>query len=210
MKKKLLLSAVLAFTSAFGAEPKILTFSGSTRSDSLNTKLMHEAKGIAEQMGAEVNVIDLKDYPMPFYDADLEANEGLPIHARRLRALMIESNAIIIASPEYNSSIPAVLKNALDWASRGADGKPSRDAFKGKKFAIMSASPSSIGGARGLVHLQAIIENVGGEVIKPNVSVAQAHNAFDAKGVLATSLKQELTAQMRQLIPPAAITVQSK
>lgn len=207
MKNKILLSAALALTSTLGAEPTVLALSGSTRTGSLNTKLVQEAKGIAEQMGAKVTIIDLKDYPMPFYDADLEAKEGLPDNAKRLRNLMIESDAIIIASPEYNSSIPAVLKNALDWASRGADGKPSRDAFKGKKFAIMSASPGSIGGARALVHLQAIIENVGGEVIKPNVSVAQAHNAFDAKGVLAASFKQELTVQMGQLLPSATVAV---
>lgn len=207
MKNKLLLSAALALTSTLGAEPKVLAFSGSTRTDSLNTKLVQEATGIAKQMGAKITVIDLKDYPMPFYDADLEAKEGLPANAKRLRTLMIESDAIIIASPEYNSSIPAVLKNALDWASRGADGKPSRDAFKGKKFAIMSASPGGIGGARGLVHLQAIIENVGGEVVNPNVSIAQAHNAFDARGVLAASFKNELTMQMHQLLPSATVAV---
>jgi NAD(P)H-dependent FMN reductase len=106
----------------------------------------------------------------------------MPESAKRLRACMIDSDVILIASPEYNGSIPAVLKNTLDWASRSEKGGSAKgDAFKGKKFAIMSASPGSRGGKRGLVHLRAIIEDIGGTVIPEELSIASAHEYFSNK-----------------------------
>lgn len=160
------------------AEVKVLAFAGSTRADSYNKKLVQDATAMARQMGAKVTVIQLNDYPMPFYDADLEKKKGMPKYAQRLRKLMVDSDAIIIASPEYNSSIPGVLKNALDWASRSEDDGSSREAFKGKKFAIMSASPGKSGGSRGLKHLRAIIEDVGGIVVQEQVTIPYAHEYF--------------------------------
>lgn len=156
---------------------KILAFAGSTRTDSYNKRLAGDAAELARQLGATVTLIDLKDYPMPLYDADLEI-QGMPDHAKRLRTLMIESDAILIASPEYNSSIPAVLKNALDWASRNETGGPSREAYQGKRFALMSASPGKFGGSRGLVHLSRIIEALGGEIVPTQVSIPEAHHYF--------------------------------
>lgn len=183
------------------AETKVLAFSGSTREDSFNKKLVQEAAKMAQQMGATVKVIDLRDYPLPHYDGDLEVKEGMPENAKRLRQLMIESQAIIIASPEYNSSVSSTLKNVLDWASRNEEGKSSREAFKGKKFAIMSTSPGKGGGARGLVHLRAIIEDVGGEVVKQQVTVPQAHSAFNAQGVLENpELKEQLKQEIQQIV----------
>ncbi len=158
------------------AQMNILVFAGSTREGSYNKKLSKEAAEIARRLGANVTWIDLKDYPMPFYDADVEA-KGMPKNAKKLRDLMVANDMIVIASPEYNASIPAVLKNAIDWASR-SDGNASRSAFKGKKFALLSASPGKGGGARGLVHLKAIIEDVGGVVVSEQVSVPSAHAAF--------------------------------
>lgn len=199
--KQILLLVCLAFFAPAMAETKVLAFAGSTRQDSSNKKLVKEAAAIAMQMGASVKVIDLKDYPMPLYDADLEASQKMPENAKRLRQLMISCDAVIIASPEYNGSISAVLKNALDWASRNENGQSSRDAFKGKKFALVSASPGGGGGARALVHLRAIIENVGGEVIPLQVSVPNAYTAFDANGSLQNpALKKELQQEMRQLL----------
>lgn len=196
----------LTLASSLCAETKILAFAGSTREDSCNKKLVREAAGIARQMGATVTLIDLKDYPIPFYDADLETKEGMTPNAKRLRALMIESNAIIIASPEYNGSIPGLLKNALDWASRNEQGNPSRDAYSGKKFAIMSASPGSGGGARALAHLRTIIQNIGGEVIPEQVTVANCNGAFNAQGHLENpALKQALQAEIQQLLPAKTI-----
>jgi len=176
----ILISLLLSTT--LTAESKVLAFAGSTRHDSYNKKLVHEAASIAKQMGAAVTVLDLNDYPIPLYDEDLESTHGMPLNAKRIRDLMIESQAIIIASPEYNASIPAVLKNVIDWASRDEASQSSRAAFKGKKFAIMSASPSPLGGKNALVDLKAIIEAVGGEVVQVQTCIPDAYNAFDAAG----------------------------
>jgi chromate reductase len=177
--RKALLTALLVIASLpLMAEVKVLAFSGSTRTGSYNKMLVEDAAKIARQMGATVTVIDLKDYPMPFYDADLEKKDGLPANARKLRNLMADNDAIIIASPEYNHSVSAVLKNALDWASRSDSQAPSRSAFKGKKFAIMSASPGKGGGARALPHLRSIIEDVGGTVVKTQVTIPNAQTYF--------------------------------
>lgn len=195
---------VLIFSMIFSiplmAEMKILAFSGSTRADSCNKKLVLEAAEIARKMGATVTVIDLKDFLIPLYDADLEAKQGMPSQAKRLRQMMVGSDAVIIASPEYNASISAVLKNVLDWTSR-SNGSYSADAYEGKKFAIMSASPGQGGGARGLVHVRAIIEAIGGNVIQKQVSIPNAYKAFDAKGRLENaSIKQELQQEIQQLL----------
>lgn len=175
------------------AEVSVLAFSGSTRKDSVNKKLVIEAANLARQKGANVTMIDLKDYPIPLYDGDLEAKEGMPQKAKQLQQLMIQNQVIIIASPEYNASVSGVLKNAIDWVSRSENGGSSQEAFKGKKFVIMSASPSLGGGARGLKHLRTIIESVGGTVVSDQVVVPDAYQAFDQQGQLKNpKLKLEL------------------
>lgn len=200
MLKKCLI-ACLALMMPLMAEVKVLAFAGSTRKDSFNKKLVQQAAEIARQKGAQVTVIDLKDYPLPLYDGDLEAEKGLPPSAKKLRDLMIKSDAIIIASPEHNASISAVLKNTLDWTSRGEKAEYSPEAYQGKKFAIMSASPGKFGGVRGLAHLRAIIEGVGGDVIKTQVSVPEAHKAFDAKGnLISGELKKKLEEEIQDLL----------
>lgn len=154
-------------------------------------------------MGAEVTVVDLKDYPMPFYDGDLEMREGVPDKAKQFRNLMIQNDLILIASPEYNGSLSAVLKNAIDWASRSEAKSYSLDAFKGKKFILLSASPGSSGGARGLVHVKAILENLGGSVIPQQVTVSDGYNAFDDQGKLKNpEVKKELSQLLREAIQP--------
>lgn len=178
------LTAILAyFLPSHADETRILAFAGSTSSSSINKQLVEQAAQAARELGAKVKVIDLKDYPIPFYDADLEIAEGLPKNAKQIRDLMIQSDAIIIASPEYNGSVPAVLKNLIDWLSRGEEGGLSKDAFDGKRFAIMSASPGKLGGARGLIHLQNILENLGGEIALKKVSVPNAYEngVFETK-----------------------------
>lgn len=182
------------------AETHVLAFAGSTRSDSVNKKLIHEAAEIARQQGATVKVIDLKDYPMPFYDADSEAKEGMPFHAKQFRDLLLQNQVIIIASPEYNGSLSGVLKNAIDWASRSESSKPSTDAFKGKKFVIMSASPGGGGGFNGLVHLRAILGNIGGVVVAQQLTIPYAYAAFDQLGHLKNAQEKE---ELRQLITQA-------
>lgn len=182
----------LVATAPIFSEIKVVAFSGSSREGSYNKKLIAEAVDIAKEMGASVTFIDLKDYPMPFYDADLEKTEGMPESAQKLRKLMIESDAIIIASPEYNHSIPAVLKNALDWASRTETGEFSYDAFKGKQFALMSASPGKKGGEKGLVHLRDIIEDLKGDVVPLQVCVGKAYEANLKDPSIALPLKEEI------------------
>src|SRR6185295_2879266 len=101
-------------------QPKILAFAGSMRKDSFNKKLIRVAAEGARSAGAEVTLIDLKDFPLPVYDGDLEAAEGLPAGAKKLKELFLQNQGLLIASPEYNSSIPGTLKNAIDWVSRPA------------------------------------------------------------------------------------------
>jgi chromate reductase, NAD(P)H dehydrogenase (quinone) len=145
-------------------------------------------------------VIDLREYPIPFYDADMEAEEGMPSKAKQLQELMIQSDVILIASPEYNRSIPAVLKNVLDWTSRKEGGGDSHEAYEGKIFAIMSASPGKRGGSGGLMHLRTIIEDIHGKVIANQVTVPNAYNAFDEQNQLKNP---QLKMELRQLVQQA-------
>lgn len=194
--KKLLVSALLLLGSTLSAT-QVLVFAGSLRTGSYNKLLAQEAAEMAREEGADVLFIDLKDFPMPFYDADVEAIEGLPQNVKKLRDLMLASDAVIIASPQYNESVSSVLKNALDWASRGENGQASKAAFKEKKFAIMSASPRKKGGAKGLAHLRLILGDCGADVIEPEVSIRFADKAFDEQGHL---IDPESAALLRQEI----------
>ena len=163
---------------------KILAFAGSARRESFNKKLVRVAAEEARQAGAEVTVLDLADLPLPIFDQDLEAAEGLPENARKLKALMIEHDGFLISSPEYNSSVTGLLKNAIDWASRREEGEKPLAAFSGKAVALMSASPGRLGGLRGLVHVRAILGNLGMLVLPRQVAVGGAHEAFDEDGSL--------------------------
>lgn len=170
------------------AAPRILAFAGSARRDSFNRKLVAVVAQGARDAGAEVTEIDLGELPMPIYDQDLEAAEGLPAEAKRFKALLREHHGLLIASPEFNSSITPLLKNCLDWASRSeeGDGKP-LVAYKGKVAALVSASPGRLGGLRGLVHVRSILQNIGVMVIPDQLAVSHAHQAFSADGQLADS-----------------------
>lgn len=165
--------------------PKILAFAGSTRTESYNKKLIRIAVDAAKSTGAEVTLIDLRDYPLPLFDGDLEDSEGLPENAKKLKVLFNSHDALLISAPEYNSSITGVLKNTLDWVSREAtdDEPPLRD-FKGKVATLLSASPGALGGMRGLVHLRAMLGNIGVIVLPEQVSLPKAHEAFDDAGKL--------------------------
>ena len=171
-------------------KPRILAFAGSTRKDSYNEKLARIAAKAAEECGAEVTLVDLKDLPMPLFDEDLEQEAGMPESAAKLKALMVEHDAFLIASPEYNSSITAVLKNAIDWVSRPVPNEPSLVAFKGKTAVLMSASPGNLGGLRGLVHLRAILGNIGVLVLPDQIAVSKAYEAFDNDGNLKDAKQQ--------------------
>lgn len=195
-KSFLLILCVFSATAA-NAQTKVLSFAGSSRNDSVNKKLAIEAARIAGELGAEVKFIDLKDYPIPIYNEDFEAANGMPENARSVQRQMAESQVILIASPEYNSSLPALLKNTLDWASRSETNGATREAFKGKKFVIMSAVPGNGLKVKGLDHLRTIIEAIGGTVLPYQIIVPNAYDAFDDKGMLKD---QKLSIHLKQVV----------
>jgi len=169
---------------------KILAFAGSTRRDSFNDRLVRVAAAAARSVGAEVTHVSLRDDPMPLYDGDLESAEGMPDSARRFRQLLVEHDGFLMACPEYNSSVTGVWKNAIDWASRPVDGEGVAAVFGGKVAALTAASPGALGGLRGLVHVRAILGNLGVHVLPGQLAVPKAHEAFDDDG----NLKDERTA----------------
>ena len=132
----------------------------------------------------------MKDFPLPLFDQDLEAEHGMPDMATKLKKLFIDHDGLLIASPEYNSSITAVLKNAIDWVSRPAPGEPSLVAFRGKVATLMSASPGVPGGLRGLVHVRSILGNIGAIVLPDQIAVAKAQEAFQPDGTLKDPKRQ--------------------
>jgi chromate reductase, NAD(P)H dehydrogenase (quinone) len=170
--------------------PHILAFGGSLRRQSWNQKLASIAAEGARAAGAEVTAICLRDYPLPLFDEDLEAEQGLPENAKKLKALFREHHGLIIASPEYNSSITAALKNAIDWISRSeTKEEPALSALAGKTAVICAASPGALGGLRGLVHLRSILGNIGITVLPDQQAVGSAYSAFSDTGRL-TDIKQ--------------------
>lgn len=163
---------------------KILAFSGSTRRDSCNRKLLNAAVAATRAAGGEVTVIDLDDFPLPIYNGDLETREGVPDAAQRLKTLFKQHQALLIASPEYNSSISPVLKNTIDWISREWQGESGLVPYQGKTALILGASPGNLGGMRMLPHLRQILTALGVVVTPKQVSVPSADQAFDADGSL--------------------------
>ena len=171
--------------------PRILAFGGSLRRDSYNQKLAAVAAAGAREAGAEVTVISLRDFALPVFDEDLEAASGMPEAAKRLKAIFRDHDGLIIASPEYNSSITAALKNAIDWVSRGeSDDEPSLSALTGKTAVVCSASPGGLGGMRGLVHLRAILGSIGITVLPDQIAIGKAYEAFTPDGALVDEKQQ--------------------
>lgn len=177
--------------------PRILAFGGSLRRESFNQKLATLAAAGARAAGAEVTLIALRDFPLPVLDQDLEDASGLPDNAKKLKTLFREHHGLLISSPEYNSSITAALKNTIDWVSRSeSDDEPSLVALTGKTAALCSASPGALGGLRGLVHLRAILGNLGITVLPEQVSVSKAYEAFRSDGTL---VDEKLAARVTKL-----------
>ena len=172
--------------------PKILAFAGSTRIDSYNKTLVKIAAAGAKSAGADVTYVDLRDLPMPMFDQDLEAQDGAPSTVKQFKELLIAHDGLLIASPEYNSSVSGLLKNAIDWASRPALGEAPLTCFTDKVAVIMSASPGGFGGLRGLVALRSILGNIRVLVLPDQVAIAQAHTAFNPDGTLKDPQQQAL------------------
>ena len=165
----------------------LLIFAGSTRTDSWNRKLAGVAAGMARTAGAEVTHIELADFELPLYNAELEAR-GTPEPALRLKALFHAHPAWIICSPEYNGSYTGLLKNTIDWVSSPVKGHPQWGSgtlpFAGKVVGLLSASPGALGGLRSLEHLAPLLLNLQCWVAPKQFAVSRAGEAFDAEGQL--------------------------
>ena len=167
---------------------KILVFAGSARRDSLNKKLARVGAEAVRAAGGEATFVDLDDYPIPVYHGDLEAKEGMPENARKLRALFLAHDGLLIASPENNQSITSLLKNTIDWLSRDiGDGKGVNSGlapYRGKVVGIMNATPGPYGGVRHLYHLRQVLSGLQTIVLPNQVQLAHADQAFDESGAL--------------------------
>jgi chromate reductase, NAD(P)H dehydrogenase (quinone) len=159
---------------------KVVVFAGALRQDSVSKKLIHEAMRLLNQEhGLIADYIDLKDYPFPVYDNDIEQSIGIPDSIAQIGARIGTANALVIASPEYNGGISSVLKTLVDWLSRL---RP--DPLEGKFLLLLSASPSSSGGVQGLWHTRVPFEALGVHVFPYMVAVPRAQTAFDEHGAL--------------------------
>jgi chromate reductase, NAD(P)H dehydrogenase (quinone) len=171
----------------------ILAFAGSASSNSLNKLLIRIAAEGARDAGGVVTLIDLRDFPMPLYDCDVEATDGLPPNALALKRLFAQHRGLLIATPEYNASVPAVLKNAIDWVSRSAPGETALASLTGKIAALLSASPSPLGGIRGQLHLRQILGTINVVLLSQQWRIPFASAAsFDDKGNLTDARSQAM------------------
>ena len=185
---------------------RLLFFAGSTREGSYNKKLAWLAHRIAEANGIEGIIANLKDYPMPLYDADLEKAEGPPEAARAFKALLGAYEGVFIASPEYNASITPLLKNTIDWVSRvRAKGETGLEVFQSRVFAIGGASPGNYGGMRGLLMLRQILSvGTGALVIPQQIALPRAASAFEEDGSLKDEAQQKLCTDVVEALAVAA------
>lgn len=185
---------------------RLLFFAGSARQASFNKRLAKLGVSIAEANGITATFADLGDYPMPMYDGDLEATEGPPENAKKLKHLMGLHTGVFIASPEYNSSIPPLLKNTLDWVSRVREGdEAANEVFKTRVFALGSASPGGMGGLRGLNTVRSVLElGLGALVLPEQFAVPRAADAFEENGHLKNKESQESFKALIQKLARAA------
>jgi NAD(P)H-dependent FMN reductase len=185
---------------------KLLFFAGSARDASYNKRLARLGAEIAEANGLAATFADLGDYPMPLYDADLQALEGIPENARKFEALMKVHSGIFIACPEYNASITPLLKNTLDWVSRiRNDGEEPLAVYKTRVFALGSASPGGMGGLRGVNTVRTTLElGLGALVLPDQFAVPKAAEAFEDNGHLKSKDSQESFKRLIQKLARAA------
>lgn len=187
--------------------PRILVFAGSMRTGAYSGKTADIAQKELALQGAEVTRISLADYPLPIMNEDLEAEEGIPENAVALARLFVAHDAILIATPEYNGSIPPLLKNTIDWISRvhSDGGKPLRP-YPGRLVALCSSSNGHFAGIRSANHLRAVLSHIQMEVISPQVSVPNGSEAFDENGEFKEErLRKGMERLCRALIERAAL-----
>ncbi len=164
--------------------PKILVFAASTREGSFHRKLARLAADALQKLGADFTSLDMRDYPMPIYDGDLEASHGLPERAKAFKEAVRAHDALVIATPEYNGSFSALLKNSIDWASRPEPGEKPTEVFRGKTAVLLSTSPGPGAGKRGLRHVRELLQMIGVNVIAQEFALPKAFESFSADGSL--------------------------
>jgi NAD(P)H-dependent FMN reductase len=181
---------------------KILVIPGSLRSGSLNAKLAAVATSVLAQAGADVSRISLADFPLPIYDGDLQAKSGVPKNAVNLKRMIGAHHGVLIVTPEYNSSVPALVKNTIDWVSRVQDPHETRgQVFRERVFAIAAASGGRLGGTRALAALRLILAACHATVIPNQLALSFAEHAYDEMDHLKHPADIEsLQALVRQLI----------
>ena len=184
------------------AAPKILIIPGSLRSGSHNVKLAMAVAYEFAQAGLDVTRISLGDYPLPIYDGDLQAKSGVPKNAVNLKRMFGAHHGVLIVTPEYNSSVPALVKNTIDWISRVQDPHEARgQVFRDTVFAIAAASGGRLGGSRALAALRLILSACHASVIPNQLALSLAEQAYDDMDRLKHSADHEaLQAMVRQLI----------
>lgn len=174
------------------ASPKILVFAGSTRTGALSGKLAALAAKELALADADVTRISLADYPLPVYNGDLEKEQGIPENAVKLARLIAAQQGVFIATPEYNNSLPPLLKNTIDWISRNKSG-PNGIPYRNKVYGIGSTSDGPIGGARALIDLRRVVLTAVGAILIPEkIEVSRAQDAFDESGELTAEVPAKL------------------
>lgn len=176
-------------------KPKILAFAGSLREHSYSKRVVKTAMKGAIDAGADVTYVDLRDYPMPIYNADDHEGEGFGENALAFQTLVNEHEGFLICSPEYNASLTAALKNAIDWASRKSEKFNQGEVFKGKVAAIMTESPGAFGGIRCLGHLRAVLSILLINVLPSEIAVGNVGKMFEGDGEAMTDEKMKKVLQ---------------
>src|ERR1700686_5466995 len=181
---------------------KILVIPGSLRTGSLNARLAAVAALELVQSGAEVTRISLSDFPLPIYDGDLQTKSGVPKHAVNLKRMIGAHHGVLIVTPEYNSSVPPLVKNTIDWITRVQDGQEARgQVFRERAFAVAAASESRLGGTRSLAALRLILTACHAHVIPNHLALSFASEAYDDMDRLKHPADIEsLAALVRQVI----------
>lgn len=181
---------------------RILVIPGSLRTGSLNAKLAAVAVDELVRADADVTRISLGDFPLPIYDGDLETNSGVPKQALNLKRMISAHHGVLIVTPEYNASLPPLLKNAIDWISRVEDAHESKgQVLRERPFAIAAASGSRLGGTRCLQALRLVLSACRATVIPNQLTLAFANEAYDEMDRLKhAGDKEMMTAMVRQLI----------
>lgn len=186
---------IAAITHMQATSIKVLVIAASTRDESLNRKLAALAARVAEQSGASVDFPSMRDFDVPSYDGDLEKTQGIPTGAQELRRRLTASDAFILASPEYNGSMPGTIKNLIDWVSRF---RP--QPFDGRHGLLMSASPSLSGGNRGLWTLRVPLEHLGARIFPDLFSLAMAHKALAGEEIVDPALRARFETNVRAFL----------